>query len=132
MTSLDKIKINDLLLKREVEFSKVYECEQRINKILESSYPFTLPFTIPSMQKTKLKRATRKIKSKPIRQLKKEVENCYIITYNDKDIEKVEIQRDIKLIRKMLILEIPHFKIIKIETCYIDPQGQRNIIEQIL
>ncbi len=127
----DKIKIGDLLIKREVEFSKVYDCEQRINELLGEEYPYALPIELLSTQKKKTVRKKKPDKPKKVRKLNDEIENAYLITYLENDIEKQELIFETTQLNNIKSNCSLTFKITKIETCFVDEGQNRKIIEEL-
>ncbi len=127
----DKIKIGDLLIKREVEFSKVYDCEQRINELLGEEYPYALPVELLSMQKKKPARKKKTIKPRKVRSLNLKTENAYLVTYLENDIEKEELMFETRQLNNIKSNCASTFKITKIETCFIDEEQNRKIIEEL-
>ncbi|MEA2013021.1 MAG: hypothetical protein U9O87_08110 [Verrucomicrobiota bacterium] len=134
MEILQKIKINDLLMKREAFFAKVYQAEHLINQIASpnKSFNFPPPEIIPlsAIPKSKQKKQKKK-KKQQLRKLKKN-EYAYKISYFKKTEKKEVLLKDDKIIKLIMDSTTLPLKITKIETVSFSEDGSETIIEDLI
>jgi len=118
-----QITITKLLMQREHQWITIWECEQKIDKILTKKYPYPKPPKLPSSTKKRIAKKTKK--QITIRRLNQN-ENSYLITYIHKNQKQTSIQNDTQLIRTIINANIQQFQIITIQTAYY--QSKNDII----
>lgn len=117
-----QIRIDALLLKREVAFVRVYELESEIDQILGQPYPLPPPPEIPSSRKPGAKNGSR---AKSARSGKKEVlkiedlegeEICYRLTYCQDGEVTGELHEDRNALEQFLQRPLASIQALKLET----------------
>ncbi|MEO0795237.1 MAG: hypothetical protein AAFX93_08755 [Verrucomicrobiota bacterium] len=125
LTAQQRIRLQELLLKREALYARVYQTEQKIHQVFGETYPLTPPpIDLPSAnrQKTKPKRAAKKKSAPPrIRNLIKG-ETAYRVRYGGATDATEETHTDRKSIEVLLRIPAVRSTIASIET--IDSGGK--------
>ena len=117
MNISDKIRLADLLLQRDVAFVRVAECERQIQGILGAPYPFPPLPDLPSLRRKKpVKKTVADMASVPrtalkLRALKRPAENAYRVEYRRHEQVTVSFLTDADLLRRLVLLDTPEFKI---------------------
>ncbi len=121
------IEVIDLLREREVEFMRVWECEQKIRQLLGvEDFPFAEPPDLPSRRKVakvaartttpkKEKETSASTSENEIARLE-QGENAYrlVFIYNGK--EDCSFQADRELVRNLLSIKSAEFVLQAVET----------------
>lgn len=130
------ISIIDLLRQRESEFVKVWSCEEGIRRLLGMvDYPFPDPPPLPSLRKTKNRKASRQLpaahddaasahtagthQSKAplaIRVLQPPAENAYRVVFRRGNVVDSSFQNDPELIKILHGLDLADFTLLSVET----------------
>ena len=121
------IEVIDLLREREVEFMRVWQCEQEIKQLLGvEDFPFTSPPDLPSRRKVakaavrtpvpkKEKEATAPEPNNDIARLEPG-ENAYRLVFNYNEKEEVSFQTDRELVRNLLAIKSAEFVLQTVES----------------
>jgi hypothetical protein len=117
------IEVIDLLHQREVEFIRVWECEQKIKEMLPD-FPIPPPPDLPSRQK-RVKPAKKALQSEEapaskasqaIRKLVPGVENAYRLVFLYNNEQQSSFQQDRELVRTLVNVKTADFVILSVET----------------
>ena len=115
--------IADLLVKREARFVRVWECEQAVNTILGTSYPFPDPPPLPSRTR-KAPRPKKKTKqSISLRRLQDPRENAYRIHFLREGHPDTSIQPSTRHVRALANLPPDLFRLLRVETVTLEENG---------
>ena len=113
----NNIRLADLLLKRDLAFVRVAECERQIQEILGAPYPFPPLPDLPSLRRKKAgKKSAPANAATPrgafkLRPLRRPAENAYRVTYQRDEVSVTSFLADADLLRRLLPLATPEFKI---------------------
>lgn len=125
MFERNSIEIIDLLHEREVEFMRIWRCEQEIKALLPFDFPLPPPPDLPSRRKVvkPAKAVVRKPEpvKKPapgidIRRLDVDGENAYRLVYIYNGKEEYSFQTDRELVRLLGGLNAVDFTLLSVES----------------
>lgn len=137
MTLFDKIRLADLLLRRDEAWVRVAECERQIQGLLGEPYPFPPPPDLPSLRRKKpakkeppdgmaIPRAGFKLRS-----LKRPAENAYRVVYQRGEATTASFLADAGLLRRLVQLDQPEFRIIEIATVSVRTPENYSVLEML-
>ena len=117
------IEVIDLLHQREVEFIRVWECEQKIKEMLPD-FPIPPPPDLPSRQKRvkpakkapPSEEAPASKASQAIRKLVPGEENAYRLVFLYNNEQQSSFQQDRELVRTLVNVKTADFVILSVET----------------
>lgn len=116
----NEIQINRKLMEREDLLVDVFDLERQINVILGGEpYPLAPPDGLPSRQKRKKPKRKAAPKQAPavrLRKLDPETEKAYRVEYLEKGEPKTEIHLDARPAALLINTDLPHIRILKVET----------------
>ncbi len=125
MHSSCPIEVIDLLREREVEFMRVWQCEQEVMKLLGvDSFPFTPPPDLPSRRKVAKGAGRTSVPKKdkeappPANDIARleQGENAYRLVFNYNDKEESSFQTDRDLVRNLLSIKSSEFVLLAVEA----------------
>ncbi len=133
------IEVIDLLHQREVEFIRVWECEQKIKEMFPD-FPIPPPPDLPSRQK-RVKPSAQKMPqseempaskaSQAIRKLEPGVENAYRLVFLYNNEQQSSFQQDRELVRTLVNVKTTDFVILSVETVFFQDAENWKSIETL-
>lgn len=127
----NQIQINQKLMEREDLLVDVFDLERQINVILGGEpYPLTPPDGLPSRRKRKKpkrKAAPKKAPAVRLRKLDPGTEKAYRIEFMENGHPKTEIHFDARPAALLINTDLPHLRILKVETI----AGDKSVVETL-
>ena len=134
----DQIRLTDLLLQRDEAFVRVADCERQIQTILGVPYPYPPLPELPSLcRKKPVKKAAAgrtgvSRSSLKVRPLKRPAENAYRVEYRrDHDTAAVSFLTDPDLLRRLLSIATPQFRVTAITTVSLRAPDQYTVVDEL-
>ena len=110
-------RLYDLLMERELQFVRINEYEQKIEKLLGVPYEQLPVFDIPSFSRKRRKSAKKtRPKKRTIRRLKPDLEDAYLVEYKYNGVESSEILREYRLVQLLVKNDLDDISVLRIST----------------
>jgi len=135
MNLFGTIRLTDLLLQRDEAWVRVAECERQIQGILGEPYPFPPPPDLPSLRRKKPAKKERPTgiaiprDAVKLRPLKRPAENAYRVVYQRGDVMVTSFLADADLLRRLLRLDQPEFRVLEIATVAAQTPETYSVLE---
>ena len=129
------IRLTDLLLQRDEAWVRVAERERQIQGILGEPYPFPPPPDLPSLRRKKPPKKERPAgvfiprNTFKLRPLKRPAENAYRVIYQRGDVMVTSFLADADLLRRLLRLDQPEFRVLEIATVTAQTPENYSVLE---
>jgi hypothetical protein len=137
MTIPEKLRLAELLLRRDEAFVRVAECERQIQETLGAPYPFP---PLPDLPSLRWKRPLRKAASGAgavargtlkLRALRRPAENAYRVEYRRNEVTAVSFLADTDLLRRLLPLDAPEFRITAVAAVSLRSPEDFTVVEEL-
>ena len=131
MNELDSTRITPLLLQREAAFVTVWECEERIRRLLRgAAFPFPPPPPLPSQRHARPAAARAAPPTGPTVRALKPGEDAYRLTYRQGEAQSLTLTEDLDVVSALCAAATtPALAILRLDTVRLDEAGADTQIE---